>query len=201
MDWRRHKQSLPRTRERRLPCRHPDAIAARAAIFRYRILTGGGPNTSSSSLLLLFLYLARPPRSEQTPAHGGKRKHAVEVHVAGLGRAQRRLCDSAAVAGARRNALAPSPGLTRLDLGESTSAERGASGCIWRRWFHEGISVRHMVASLCCFLCSVPAPRRTGPAIRGRARRCLSGQNALKLAAVRRPDSGATSGGPARFSM
>ena len=36
---------------------------------------------------------------------------------------QRRVCDSAAVAGAKRNAVAPSPGLARLDLGESESDE------------------------------------------------------------------------------
>ena len=34
------------------------------------------------------------------------------------------LCNSAAVAGARRNAVAPSPGLTRLDLGGGASGHR-----------------------------------------------------------------------------
>jgi len=38
------------------------------------------------------------------------------------GVASGRLCNSAAVAGARRNAVAPSPGRTRLDLGERASA-------------------------------------------------------------------------------
>jgi hypothetical protein len=38
--------------------------------------------------------------------------------------------------------------------------------------------------------------RRTSAAIRGEVRRCLSGQHAPKLATVRLPDSGATSGAP-----
>lgn len=44
------EQSLRRTAERRLPCRLPEAIAARAAIFRYRLLAGDCPNASSLSL-------------------------------------------------------------------------------------------------------------------------------------------------------
>ena len=40
------------------------------------------------------------------------------------GAAESRLSDSSAVAGARRNAVAPSPGLTRLDLGGGASGHR-----------------------------------------------------------------------------